>query len=162
MPLKAVSRYRGVPVPPPGRARAPSLSRIGCAVSRAGSADPRPQQRLAERGGGASAAPAAAWAAMSRGPGQAGPLRSPQGLDLDAEREKIRREIEQLERSLQPGGDDIHLALSDSSLSSGTGSGGLGAFPWLPPVPALRTFPLHPNTASSDIAGPERSSQTAV
>ncbi|NXV67279.1 SNPC4 protein, partial [Molothrus ater] len=55
---------------------------------------------------------------MSRGPGPAGPLRSPQGLDLDAEREKIRREIEQLERSLQPGGADIQLALSDSSLSS--------------------------------------------
>uniref|UniRef100_A0A8C3MX93 snRNA-activating protein complex subunit 4 n=1 Tax=Geospiza parvula TaxID=87175 RepID=A0A8C3MX93_GEOPR len=55
---------------------------------------------------------------MSRGPGPAGPLRSPQGLDLDAEREKIRREIEQLERSLQPGGTDIQLALSDSSLSS--------------------------------------------
>ncbi|XP_048181642.1 snRNA-activating protein complex subunit 4 isoform X2 [Corvus hawaiiensis] len=55
---------------------------------------------------------------MSRGPGRAGPLRSPEGLDLDAEREKIRREIEQLERSLQPGGADIPLALSDSSLSS--------------------------------------------
>ncbi|NXR16538.1 SNPC4 protein, partial [Cinclus mexicanus] len=66
---------------------------------------------------------------MSRGPGQAGPLRSPQDLDLDAEREKIRREIEQLERSLQPGGADIQLVLSDSSLSSGTGSGGLGALP---------------------------------
>ncbi|NWR22741.1 SNPC4 protein, partial [Emberiza fucata] len=56
---------------------------------------------------------------MSRGPGPAGALRSPQGLDLDAEREKIRREIEQLERSLQPGGADIQLALSDTSLSSG-------------------------------------------
>ncbi|XP_041262390.1 snRNA-activating protein complex subunit 4 isoform X1 [Onychostruthus taczanowskii] len=55
---------------------------------------------------------------MSRGPGPAGPLRSPQGLDLDAEREKIRRQIEQLERSLQPGGTDVQLALSDSSLSS--------------------------------------------
>ncbi|NXJ23299.1 SNPC4 protein, partial [Dicrurus megarhynchus] len=44
----------------------------------------------------------------------------PEGLDLDAEREKIRREIEQLERSLQPGGADVHLALSDSSLSSGS------------------------------------------
>ncbi|NXL22818.1 SNPC4 protein, partial [Setophaga kirtlandii] len=43
----------------------------------------------------------------------------PQGLDLDAEREKIRREIEQLERSLHPGGADIQLALSDSSVSSG-------------------------------------------
>ncbi|NWZ36155.1 SNPC4 protein, partial [Brachypodius atriceps] len=70
---------------------------------------------------------------MSRGPGQAGPLRSPQGLDLDAEREKIRREIEQLERSLQPGGAEIQLALSDSSLISGTGSGGFGALPRQPP-----------------------------
>ncbi|NXC88314.1 SNPC4 protein, partial [Cercotrichas coryphoeus] len=73
---------------------------------------------------------------MSRGPGRAEPLRSPQGLDLDAEREKIRREIEQLERSLQPGGADIQLPLSYSSLSSGTGSGGL---PGQPPVPALCT-----------------------
>ncbi|NWV14444.1 SNPC4 protein, partial [Ptilonorhynchus violaceus] len=40
---------------------------------------------------------------------------------LDAEREKIRREIEELERSLEPGGTDIQLALSDSSLSSGCG-----------------------------------------
>ncbi|NXX26934.1 SNPC4 protein, partial [Nicator chloris] len=55
---------------------------------------------------------------MSRRPGRAGPLCSPQGLDLDAEREKIRREIEQLERSLQPGGAEIQLSLSDSSLSS--------------------------------------------
>ncbi|NWV84931.1 SNPC4 protein, partial [Dasyornis broadbenti] len=53
----------------------------------------------------------------------------PEGLDLDAEREKIRREIEELERSLEPGGADIQLALSDSSLSSGTRSGGLGALP---------------------------------
>ncbi|NXA92164.1 SNPC4 protein, partial [Melanocharis versteri] len=49
----------------------------------------------------------------------------PQGLDLDAEREKIRREIEQLERSLQPGGADIQLALSDSNLSSGSPEEGL-------------------------------------
>ncbi|NXY08789.1 SNPC4 protein, partial [Pteruthius melanotis] len=62
----------------------------------------------------------------------AGPLRSPDGLDLEAEREKIRREIEQLERSLQPGGTDVQLALSDSSLSSGTGPGGLGALPRQP------------------------------
>ncbi|NWS85627.1 SNPC4 protein, partial [Toxostoma redivivum] len=61
----------------------------------------------------------------------------PQGLDLDAEREKIRREIEQLERSLQPGGADIQLALSDSSLSSGTASGGLGALSRQLPAPAL-------------------------
>ncbi|NXA73248.1 SNPC4 protein, partial [Thryothorus ludovicianus] len=42
----------------------------------------------------------------------------PQGLDLDAERDKIRREIEQLERSLQPGGAEIQVTLSDCSLSS--------------------------------------------
>ncbi|NXC58206.1 SNPC4 protein, partial [Aleadryas rufinucha] len=72
----------------------------------------------------------------------AGALRSPEGLDLDAEREKIRREIEQLERSLQPGGAEIQLVLSDASLSSGTGSGGLAALPRQPP--ALCTFPLHP------------------
>ncbi|NWU39102.1 SNPC4 protein, partial [Hylia prasina] len=69
----------------------------------------------------------------------------PKGLDLDVEREKIRREIEQLERSLQPGGAEIQLSLSDSSLISGTGSGGLGALPMQPPVPALRAFPLRPN-----------------
>ncbi|NXG25195.1 SNPC4 protein, partial [Grallaria varia] len=42
------------------------------------------------------------------------------GLDLDAEREKIRREIEELERSLEPGGAGIELAVSDCSLSSGS------------------------------------------
>ncbi|NWV22644.1 SNPC4 protein, partial [Origma solitaria] len=78
---------------------------------------------------------------MSRGPCPAGPLRSPEVLDLDAEREKIRREIEELERSLEPGGADIQLALSDSTVSSGTGSGGLGALPRQPP--ALGTFSLH-------------------
>ncbi|NXP26844.1 SNPC4 protein, partial [Scytalopus superciliaris] len=44
----------------------------------------------------------------------------PPRLDLDAEREKIRREIEELERSLEPGGAAIELAVSDCSLSSGT------------------------------------------
>ncbi|XP_039586728.1 snRNA-activating protein complex subunit 4 isoform X2 [Passer montanus] len=70
------------------------------------------------RAGRGQRSPGRGGAAMSRGPGPAGPLRSPQGLDLDAERERIRRQIEQLERSLQPGGTDIPLALSDSSLSS--------------------------------------------
>ncbi|XP_064379940.1 snRNA-activating protein complex subunit 4 [Dromaius novaehollandiae] len=61
---------------------------------------------------------------MSRWPGPAGaqgprgaeaaPL--PGGRDLEAEREKIRREIEELERSLEPGG----AAGSECSLSSGT------------------------------------------
>ncbi|NXF80059.1 SNPC4 protein, partial [Sclerurus mexicanus] len=41
----------------------------------------------------------------------------PPRFDLDAEREKIRREIEELERSLEPG---IQLAVSDCSLSSGS------------------------------------------
>ncbi|XP_027742957.1 snRNA-activating protein complex subunit 4 isoform X2 [Empidonax traillii] len=57
---------------------------------------------------------------MSRGPGPAGPARSPPGLDLDAERERIRREIEELERSLEPGGGGVELAVSDCSLSSGS------------------------------------------
>ncbi|XP_062446723.1 snRNA-activating protein complex subunit 4 [Rhea pennata] len=60
---------------------------------------------------------------MSRWPGPAGPPRPagaaplPVGRDLDAEREKIRREIEELERSLEPGGG---AAGSECSLSSGT------------------------------------------
>uniref|UniRef100_A0A8C3JX22 snRNA-activating protein complex subunit 4 n=1 Tax=Calidris pygmaea TaxID=425635 RepID=A0A8C3JX22_9CHAR len=63
---------------------------------------------------------------MSRWPGPAGARRppaagaalSPAALDLNAEREKIRREIEELERSLEPGGAGMEAA--DSSLSSGT------------------------------------------
>ncbi|NWZ51642.1 SNPC4 protein, partial [Haliaeetus albicilla] len=43
---------------------------------------------------------------------------SPGALDLNAKREKIRREIEELERSLEPGGAGIEVAVSDSSLSS--------------------------------------------
>ncbi|NWQ60047.1 SNPC4 protein, partial [Neopipo cinnamomea] len=46
----------------------------------------------------------------------------PPGLDLDAERERIRREIEELERSLEPGGVGVELALSGCSLSSGSAS----------------------------------------
>ncbi|NXO51143.1 SNPC4 protein, partial [Aramus guarauna] len=42
----------------------------------------------------------------------------PAALDLNAEREKIRREIEELERSLEPGGAGIEVAVSDSSLGS--------------------------------------------
>ncbi|XP_071622019.1 snRNA-activating protein complex subunit 4 isoform X1 [Heliangelus exortis] len=63
---------------------------------------------------------------MSGGAGRAGPRSPPGGaaelspalLDLNAEREKIRREIEELERSLQPGGAGIEAAVSDCSLSS--------------------------------------------
>ncbi|XP_061332902.1 snRNA-activating protein complex subunit 4 [Pezoporus flaviventris] len=57
---------------------------------------------------------------MSRGPGAAGPRSSPAAgaLDLNAEREKIRREIEQLERSLEPGGAASGADVSDCS--SGT------------------------------------------
>ncbi|NXM75529.1 SNPC4 protein, partial [Serilophus lunatus] len=40
----------------------------------------------------------------------------PHGTDINAERDRIRREIEELERSLQPG---VELAVSDCSLSSG-------------------------------------------
>ncbi|XP_032855504.2 snRNA-activating protein complex subunit 4 isoform X2 [Tyto alba] len=66
---------------------------------------------------------------MSRWPGPAGARRppgaeaalAPAALDLNAEREKIRREIEELERSLEPGGADIGVAVSDSSLSSDDG-----------------------------------------
>ncbi|XP_014798482.1 PREDICTED: snRNA-activating protein complex subunit 4 [Calidris pugnax] len=64
---------------------------------------------------------------MSRWPGPAGARRppgagaalSPAPLDLNAEREKIRREIEELERSLEPGGAGMEVA--DSSLSSDDG-----------------------------------------
>ncbi|NXW86175.1 SNPC4 protein, partial [Alopecoenas beccarii] len=55
----------------------------------------------------------------SRSPG----AQPPAGLDLDAEREKIRREIEELERSLEPGGASVEVTVSDSSLSSGTAGG---------------------------------------
>lgn len=69
---------------------------------------------------------------MSRWPGPAGARRPPGAeaasssavLDLNAEREKIRREIEELERSLEPGGAGIEVSVSDSSLSSGTGTAG--------------------------------------
>ncbi|NXF33648.1 SNPC4 protein, partial [Nyctibius bracteatus] len=54
---------------------------------------------------------------------------SPAALDLNAEREKIRREIEELERSLEPGGAGIEVDVSDSSLSSGTGTAGRGLAP---------------------------------
>lgn len=81
-------------------------------------------------------------AAMSRWPGPAGARRpsgaeaalSPGALDLNAEREKIRREIEELERSLEPGGAGIEMAVSDSSLSSGTAGRGIGP---LRPPPVL-------------------------
>ncbi|XP_063209151.1 snRNA-activating protein complex subunit 4 isoform X1 [Chroicocephalus ridibundus] len=56
-------------------------------------------------------------------PPGAGAALSPAALDLNVEREKIRREIEELERSLGPGGASIEVAVSDSSLSSGTDDG---------------------------------------
>ncbi|NXE74393.1 SNPC4 protein, partial [Cochlearius cochlearius] len=61
-------------------------------------------------------------------------------LDLNAEREKIRREIEELERSLEPGGAGIEVAVSDSSLSSGTGTAGRHFSPFFPfsSPPALK------------------------
>ncbi|NXF43754.1 SNPC4 protein, partial [Oceanites oceanicus] len=79
---------------------------------------------------------------MSRWPGPAGARRAPgaeaalssAALDLNAEREKIRREIEELERSLEPGGAGMEVAVSDSS--SGTGTAGRGLAP-LPPPPEM-------------------------
>ncbi|XP_069729379.1 snRNA-activating protein complex subunit 4 [Phaenicophaeus curvirostris] len=53
---------------------------------------------------------------MSGRPGPHGAPRSPGAFDLEAERERIRREIEELERSLGAGG-----AVSDCSLSSDDG-----------------------------------------
>ncbi|NWQ81739.1 SNPC4 protein, partial [Columbina picui] len=61
----------------------------------------------------------------------------PAGLDLDAEREKIRREIEELERSLEPGGASVGVTVSDCSLSSGTAG---GAAPLQPPPLLLRCY----------------------
>uniref|UniRef100_A0A8D0EPV3 snRNA-activating protein complex subunit 4 n=1 Tax=Strix occidentalis caurina TaxID=311401 RepID=A0A8D0EPV3_STROC len=83
---------------------------------------------------------------MSRWPGPAGARRppgaeaalSPAALDLNAEREKIRREIEELERSLEPGGGSIEVAVSDCSLSSGTAGRGLA--PLQPPLVPLRRW----------------------
>lgn len=66
-------------------------------------------------------------------PPGAGAALSPAALDLNVEREKIRREIEELERSLGPGGASIQVAVSDSSLSSGTGTAGRGLAPLQPP-----------------------------
>ncbi|NWZ31979.1 SNPC4 protein, partial [Asarcornis scutulata] len=53
------------------------------------------------------------------------PAPPPGAMELEAEREKIRREIEELERSLQPAG--TGLDVSDCSLGSGTGLRGLRA-----------------------------------
>ncbi|NXF10472.1 SNPC4 protein, partial [Smithornis capensis] len=67
---------------------------------------------------------------MSRGPGPAGAPHTPHtppGIDLNAERDRIRREIEELERSLEPGGAGVDLAVSDCSISSGTGAAGRSA-----------------------------------
>ncbi|XP_037255593.1 snRNA-activating protein complex subunit 4 isoform X3 [Falco rusticolus] len=90
---------------------------------------------IGRRGGGGASGqaarlgPGACGAAMSRGLGPAGACRppgvgvalSPAALDLDAEREKIRREIEELERSLEPGGASAEVTVFDSSLSSDDG-----------------------------------------
>ncbi|NXC13477.1 SNPC4 protein, partial [Corythaeola cristata] len=76
----------------------------------------------------------------------AGAALSPAALDLNAEREKIRREIEELERSLEPGEAGIEAAVSDSSLSAGTGAAGRGLARLQPP-PVL---PLH-DSSDDDI-----------
>lgn len=74
----------------------------------------------------------------------------PAGANLNAEREKIRREIEELERSLQLDVTSVDVAVSDSSLSSGTGPqpargtalpagpAGRGRAPWAPSAPSGR------------------------
>ncbi|NWW88756.1 SNPC4 protein, partial [Rhynochetos jubatus] len=74
----------------------------------------------------------------------------PAALDLNAEREKIRREIEELERSLEPGGAGIDAAVTDSSLSSGTGRAGRGLAPLQPPLPVLLRCVMEREDDSSD------------
>ncbi|NXV49452.1 SNPC4 protein, partial [Uria aalge] len=79
---------------------------------------------------------------------------SPAALDLNAEREKIRREIEELERSLGPGGASIDVAVSDSSLSSGTASIFLSSLlpPPLPPcVICFKEMEREDNSSDDDI-----------
>ncbi|MEJ1271812.1 small nuclear RNA activating complex polypeptide 4 [Cricetulus griseus] len=56
---------------------------------------------------------AAAWGGTS-----ARPRRQVEAMDIDAEREKITQEIQELERILYPGSSSVHLEVSESSLSS--------------------------------------------
>lgn len=44
-------------------------------------------------------------------------------MDIDAEREKITQEIQELERILYPGSSSAHLEVSESSLSSDSEAG---------------------------------------
>lgn len=44
-------------------------------------------------------------------------------MDIDAEREKITQEIQELERILYPGSSSVHVQGSDSSLSSDSEAG---------------------------------------
>lgn len=44
-------------------------------------------------------------------------------MDIDAEREKISQEIQELERILYPGSSSAHLEVSESSLSSDSEAG---------------------------------------
>lgn len=44
-------------------------------------------------------------------------------MDIDAEREKITQEIQELERILYPGSSSVHLEVSESSLSSDSEAG---------------------------------------
>jgi snRNA-activating protein complex subunit 4 len=46
-------------------------------------------------------------------------------MDIDAEREKITKEIKELERILDPSSSSIHLEVSESSLDSDSEGGEL-------------------------------------
>lgn len=84
--------------------------RGGCGAPAACSHPPAPGR---EGGGAALAAGAAADPSVSLSVSE---VMSP--VDLHAEREKIRREIEELEKSLDPAIPSIEVLVSDSSLDS--------------------------------------------
>lgn len=87
------------------------------------------------------------------------PAPPPDATELEAERERIRREIEELERSLQPAGAGAELDVSDCSLGSGTGLRALWArrARWRPcEVPPARA-PQPVPAEGSPLAPPLRS-----
>ncbi|NXT75375.1 SNPC4 protein, partial [Zapornia atra] len=90
---------------------------------------------------------------MSHRPGPPGAPHRPAALDLNAEREKIRREIEELERSLEPGAANIGGAASDSSLSSDTASIFLTFFPSLKCLTCFKEVEREDDSSDDDIEG---------
>lgn len=50
-------------------------------------------------------------------------VKAGEAMDIDAEREKITQEIQELERILYPGSSSTHLEISESSLSSDSEAG---------------------------------------